>query len=132
MLTEARIKLYIATETNSTVSYELNSSSKSHKSKVSASDSQLTPTEGFVVVDVEGVYELEEILQTIVTLHQVSSSCRVLNCIVPTTLSLIAWSTEARTRTKFRGSIHTHASFVSRPNALLFVPYLQSSCSSEL
>jgi len=34
----------------------LNSSSKSHNSKVSASDSQLTPTEGFVIVDIEGVW----------------------------------------------------------------------------
>ena len=67
---------------------ELNSSSKSHNSKVSASDSQLTPTEGFVIVDIEGVYELKE---TILALHQVSLSCRVLDCIVPITLSLIAW-----------------------------------------
>ena len=32
---------------------ELNGSSKSLNSKVSASDSQLTPTEGFVIVDIE-------------------------------------------------------------------------------
>ena len=67
---------------------DFNSSSKSYNSKVGASDSQLTPTEGFVIVDIEGVYELKE---TILALHQVRSSCRVLDCIVPTTLSLIAW-----------------------------------------
>ena len=39
--------------------------------------------------------------------------------------------TEARTLTKFRGGIHM-LHFASRPNALLFVLYLQSSCSSEL
>ena len=49
---------------------ELNSSSKSHNSKVSANDSQLTPTEGFLLVDIEGV---SEILQTIFALHQESS-----------------------------------------------------------
>ena len=49
--------------------------------------SQLTPTEGFVLSHIEGVCELKE---TILALHQVSSSCRVLDCIVPTTLSLIA------------------------------------------
>ena len=79
-------------------------------------------------MDIEGVYELKE---TILALHQVGSSCRVLDCIVPTTLSPIAWGTEARTLTKFRGRIHT-LRFASRPNALLLVPYLQSSCRSEL
>ena len=76
-------------------------------------------------MDIEGIYELlVETLQTIVALHQVSSSCRVLDCIVPTTLSLIAClvSRGQNTNKSSRQCIHASFCFSAECLALCSLP----------